>query len=303
MRGARRIWLASLALAMTLAPTAGGVPQEDPIGALRGARHAWDRGEHVAALEALEPLRHGALRDHVEFLRGRLLRELGRSEEALEALDSALQAGAPSELAARIHREKAALQLSQDLLVEAYSSTRQAWESTRNQELSAELVVDLAREFEARSLPGDALRLYREAWQLWPLADASQGAYERSLYLMEATAAPPAPAEIHVERADRLRGAYRCAAALPIYDAALAEDAQPDALRARAERGRADCLFQRQRYREAAVAYQRVAKREPKNLDPAIRVARWHARAGDRDRALARLDRLARRASATDLAR
>ena len=299
----RRIWLVSLALAMALAPTAAGVPQDDPIGALRGARHAWDRGEHLAALQALEPLRNGPLQDHVEFLRGRLLRELGRTEEALAALDSALQLSAPSELAARIHREKAALQLSKDLLVEAYSSTRLAWESTRDRDLSAELVVELAREFESRSLPGDALRLYREAWRLWPLAKASQPAYERSLYLMEATAAPRASAESHVKRADLLRGAYRCAAALPIYDAALAEDAQPDALRARAERGRADCLFQRQRYREAAVAYQLVAKREPKNLDPQIRVARSHARAGDRDRAVARLDRLARRASEAELAR
>ena len=37
-----------------------------------------------------------------------------------------------------------------------------------------------------------------------------------------------------------------------ILDAILAEEARDDAIRAKAERGRADCLFQRQRYKEAA---------------------------------------------------
>jgi soluble lytic murein transglycosylase len=120
---------------------------------------------------------------------------------------------------------------------------------------------------------------------------------------MEATLAPRASSKLHLRRADRLRNAYRCAPALPIYDAVLAEEGGDEPVRARAERGRADCLFQRQRYREAAVAYQKVARREPKNLDPAIRVARSHARGGDRDRALVLFDRLARRSSETELAR
>ena len=299
----RRIWCTGFASALLLAPVAAGVPTEDPIPALRGARVAWDAGEHQKALAELEPLRHGPLADHVEFLRAGLLQEQGKGDEALEALEAALVVEPPSELAARIYQARSEVHLSQNSLVEAYRAAKSAWESTRDREFSAAMVVELARAFEERALPGDALRLYREAWQLWPLSDASEQAYERSLYLMEATAAPHAPANLHLRRADRLRNAYRCKPALPIYDRVLAEEGQHAPIHARAERGRADCLFQRQRYREAAVAYQRVARREPKNLDPAIRVARSHARAGDRDRALALLDRLARRSPEAELAR
>jgi soluble lytic murein transglycosylase len=299
----RRIWCASFAFVLLLAPVAAGVPTEDPIPALRGARVAWDAGEHQEALAELEPLRNGPLADHVEFLRAGLLREQGKASEALEALEAALGVEPPSELAARIYQARSEVYLSQNSLVEAYRAAKSAWESTRDKEFSAAMVVELARAFEKRSLPGDALRLYRDAWRLWPLADSSEEAYERSLYLMEATAAPRAPANLHLRRADRLRDAYRCEPALPIYDRVLAEEAPDAPIHARAERGRADCLFQRQRYREAAVAYQRVVRRQPRNLDPAIRVARSHARAGDRDRAIALLDRLARRSSETELAR
>lgn len=299
----RRIWCASFALALLLAPVAVGVPSDDPISALRGARLAWDAGERDRALSELEPIRHGPLADHVEYLRAELLREQGKPAEALAALDAALEGDPPSELASRIHKTQAELHLAQNFLVEAYSAAKLAWESTRDQELSARTVVELARAFEARALPGDALRLYRQAWELWPLAEASDEAYERSLYLMEATLAPRAPANLHLRRADRLRSAFRCGTALPIYDAVLAEDGQDEPLVARAEAGRADCLFQRQRYGEAAVAYQRVARRDPKNIDAAIRVARSHARGGDRDRALVLLDRLARRSSESQLAR
>jgi soluble lytic murein transglycosylase len=281
---------------------AANAPDPNPVPLLAEARASWDRGELDSALEALDSLRQGPLADHVALIRGTLLAELSRPQDALAALGLGIEADPPSELRARLHLRAASIHLSLEALVDAYSEMEKAWESTRDKELAAELVAKLARAFEERNLPGDALGLYREAWKRWPLAEASETAYSRSLYLVEATAAERAPIRRHIDRANRLRSAYRCEAALPIYDAALAEGGLGRTLRAKVERGRADCLFQRQRYREAAVAYGKVAARETEDLSAAIRVARSLARAGDRDRALGKFFALAKRASVRDLA-
>jgi soluble lytic murein transglycosylase len=152
-------------------------------------------------------------------------------------------------------------------------------------------------------MPGDALLVYRELARRWPTAEAGLDAFERGERLRRATGAAPDPPLDLVQRGERLRDGYRCEPGLAAFELALAADALEDELRARAERGRADCLFQRRRYAEAETAYAALARRRPGDLSPAIERARARGRLGETLAAADELRALARRARGAERAR
>ncbi len=280
-----------------------GSKAPDPIGKLRQARSYWADGAHKKALKRLADLRGGELDDHIEFLRARWLHEEGQLEAALEAARAALDHSPPLEVRARIQHEVARIHITQGDLLSAYRSQRGAWESTRDPDYAASLTEELALAFEETGLPGDALQLYHRTWRSWPLAERSESAFQRAGVLTKATGAvPPAPAEL-LARADHLRAAGRCQEALPILEDLLALPELKQVLRGRAQRARADCLFQSRRYDEAAAAYKELKKRDPKDSEVAIGMARSLARGGHTARAVKQLEAVARRSDAATLAR
>ena len=284
-----------LVLLAALSAFALGSKPPDPVGTLRKAGSYWQDGKHKKALKRLSNLREGELADHVELLRARWLREKGEPEAALEAARAALTHSPPSEVRARIHHEMAQIHREQGDLLSAYRAQRSAWESTLDPDYAASLVEELARAFDEKVLPGDALRLYDRVWQSWPLAERSGPAFERARLLTEATGAPaPLPSKL-LARADQLREASRCEEALESLDPLLAMAELDEELRRSARRGHADCLFQLRRYSEAAAAYQKLAELDPKAYDEAIYVARALARDGQTTRAVKKLEAVARK--------
>lgn len=275
----------------------GALPQGelDPVPVLRAARSDWEEGARAAAARALLAIQGGVLADHASLLRARLLREESNLDEARQAADLALSYEPPSEVRARVYQEIALIELARDDLLAAYRAQRSGWEASRSRHYAARLVGELADEFASRGLPGDALRLYRKLWQTWPLSEESQRAFERSREITLATGAPAADAKSLIRLARRLRESFRCERALLVHDLVLARETLDDGLRSKAERGRADCLFQRRRYREAASTYARLSAANPRSTDLVIRAARADNRAGDREQALRRLASVARR--------
>jgi soluble lytic murein transglycosylase len=268
----------------------------DPVKRLERARVALSKDDAKGALKALKGLRKGPLADHASLLRARVLRQEGRLEEAIEAAREGLATEAPSEVRALLGQEEARAHLAQGDLLRAHRAQRQAWESSRIPERAAELMAELAQTYDAHALPGDALLLYRETWERWPLTEAADLAYVRSTELEKGTgASPPGPEQL-LRLADRLRSAYRCSDAFGVYDRALAKDGIEPAARRKAEYGRADCLFAGKRYEEAIEAYARLAAGEPEEDQSELALARSHARNGNERLALRKLDLVARRA-------
>ncbi len=293
-------------LAVLLLPLVlGAVPETpapDPAGDLRAARTAWDAGDSRAALQALHPLEGGPLQDHGALLRATWLHEMQDLDGALAAASEALAHDPPAEVRSLVHQELAAVYLERDDLGEAYRAQEAAWTSTRSRQTAARLAYEFAQTFESRGLPGDARRLYRKIWQTWPRSESSAGAFERSRFLSEATGTEPAQPKPLLRYADGLRTAYLCDGALEIYDQVLARELDAKT-RLRAERGRADCLFQRRRYAEAEAAYRQLAREDPSDIDAAIRAARSQARGGKTDEAVQSLTAIAKRTERTHRAR
>ncbi len=275
-------------LALVLLLCTAAVPGKiaDPATVLVEVRHDWSEGELDQALERLAVLEESDLADHVALIRARILREQGKVEDAVAAARHGLQRDPPSEVESRLHHEIAQLRLEQGDLLATYREQRLAWESSRDPENSALLMLEVAQAFDGKPLPGDALRLYREVWQRWPLSEVAELAYDRSVELTAATGAPELTLDSLLQLAERLRGSARFERALSIYDEVLAR-AEPDtADRGEAEKGRAKCLFNLRRYSEAKDAFARIAEADPTDGDAIIYVARSLARSGKTDKAL-----------------
>lgn len=285
-----------LLLLLALTGFLPGAKTPDPVGKLREASTYWEKGKSRKALARLSDLRKGDLADHVELLRARWLRETGELAPALEAAQAALDLSPPSEVRARSQHEIAQIRLAQGDLLAAYRAQRAAWESTRNPDYAALLVDELAHAFDAKALPGDALKLYNRVWQKWPLAETSAAAFERSRLLTEATGAPaPAPEKL-LRRANRLRRAGRCEEALATLDLLLAREDLSDETWRDTSRGRANCMFRLRRYNEAVKGYRKLVKSDPKDYDAAIFLARSLARDGNRTQGIKQLETLAKSA-------
>ena len=287
----RRTALALLTLLCTAA-----VPGKiaDPATVLVEVRHEWSEGELDQALEHLAVLEESDLADHVALIRARILREQGQVEDAIAAARHGLQRDPPSEVESRLHSEIAQLRLGQGDLLATYREQRLAWESSRDPENSALLMLEVARAFDGKPLPGDALRLYREVWQRWPLSEVAESAYDRSVELTAATGAPEPTLGSLLEFAKRLRGSARCERAIMLYQEVLARAEPGTEDRGDAETGHAKCLFNLRRYSEAKDAFARIAKRDPTYSDAAIHVARSLARSGKVDAALGEFASLAK---------
>jgi soluble lytic murein transglycosylase len=290
-------------LVLAAASVADPRAAEDPATLLRDVRARLDANDFRRAATLLEPLVSGELADHALYLRAGALREVGDMEGALAATDRALAADPPSELRARIHRERFLLASARSDWLAAYREQRSAWESARNPELSADLALELARAFESAGLPGDALAAYETVWRRWPLSRAAAPAWDRSHYLAAAVGAPPRDADVLLERADRLREAFRCEPALLLYDELGAATPPSPEFARKVAIGRAHCLFQRRRYTEAESAFRALAT--GKRPDPELRLmaARSRARRGDPEGAAADLEALAKRGDAALRAR
>jgi tetratricopeptide (TPR) repeat protein len=292
------------AVAAAAALCAGAVPaQPDPVPLLRAARAHLDSGASAEAISQLAQLEATALADHAGLLRARLLREVGRIDDAVAAAEAGLAAEPPSELRALLKQELARSALAKGELASAYRLQRAGWEISKQPQLPPSLAMELAREFELRGMPADALRLYRRVWRTWPRSAEGRTAFERSAILAEGTGVAAADPKDVLEFADGLRKSYRCDSALPVYERQIALDGAPEKLQRRAERGRAQCLFQRRRYEEARVAWDALAKQNPKDLDAATRAARSLARGGHTTESVKRLEAIAKRAGPATRAR
>ncbi len=289
--GRRRGILALLAAALTAAaPPDGKLPQA--AAALRDAKLLWDAGQQEEALARLDGAGSERLGAHVAITRGAWLLQRGQLNPALAAARAARAYGPPTEVRVRIARLEARIQLAQQDLSAAYRAQRSAWEGTRYPDYALELMAELARAYEEGERPADALRLYRDAWQRWPLAEGSDEVFAHDQRLRRTTGAGRPPAAALVARADKLRKAYRCGEALPIYEDLSRAPKLNEKQRGAIQRGQADCLFQRRRYDEATRAYDQLLKQDPDNFDMALRRARAHARRGRTRKAVQQLEAL-----------
>jgi soluble lytic murein transglycosylase len=280
-------------------------PESDAVDALRRVRQALDAGDLERVLKRLARLDSSPLADHAALLRARAQHQLGRKDDAIAAAEAGLRLDPPRELEFLLLQEIARIEIGRGRLLEAYKAGQRAWESTGDAERAAALAHELARAFDANGLPGDALQLYRRVWSDWPLAEVAEPAFERSEQLTQGTGAPAAPVYSLLQRANRLREAFRCAAALPLYERAVLRAAELDASAQRGAReGRARCLFDTRRYAEAAEAFAQLAKdrKDPESVDFGVLSARAWSRTGDESRALADLAALRKRASPEDRA-
>jgi soluble lytic murein transglycosylase len=252
----------------------------------------------------LEEVAPGLLPDHAALIRARRLRAEGELDDAIEAAQTGLRFEPPSEVRAELYRELSRVHITREKFVAAYRAQDRGRSAARDPRRSAEMTHELAQDFDKASLPGDALTLYRQVWTDWPKTKVAKKAYARSLQIERATGAEPSPPVVILSVADALSNGGRCDEALELYERALAEDGLEPPLRRRAEYARADCLFARKRYTEAADAYARIVESEP-GADTKVRVAlaRTHARSGNKTLAVKQLDAVARKADPVTRAR
>ncbi len=284
-------------------PEAAQPAASELVTALRRARSEWSQGHGEAALEALEPLRVGLLGDHVELIRTAWLRELHRLPDSVTAAQAGLAQEPPSEVRAHLYQELAQTHLAAGELPDAYRAQRSSWEASHDSSRKAELQIELARAFERKQLPADALRLYRRTWSEGPITPVTQEAYDRDRLLTRATGAPEPPLEELLQRAERLRSAWECDRALPLVTELAGKPGLSPALTLQLEQDRAACLFQTRRYAEAAAAYGALVARRPQDHDAAIQRARAIGRQGDLELAVRELRALAKRAPPATSAR
>ena len=268
--------------------------------ALREASQLRDQGQYSAAEKKLHKLEDGDLAGPLGLARARLLHASGDLDGAAHTAEAAAAKIPASEIRAHLYAELMAIYLERGQLESAREAQRAASDTTRSTEVAAKLALELAQAYEAHGKPDDALALYTKLWQSYPLAAPSEAAFARTRALSSAPGAPPLDPSDLLARADRLRGAFRCESALPIYDALLAPGdpsaagPPPAAPRLTLERSRAECLFVSRRYTDAAAAYHALAARDPKDMDARFQEARALARSGARDPAVAALEKLTR---------
>jgi peptidoglycan lytic transglycosylase len=295
------------ALAAMLVAGAGLVRADDKdadvVSRLREASDLRDRGQYGAAAKKLARLADGELAGAVGLLRTRLLHADGQLDEAAH-IGEAAAAGIPSaEVRAHLYAELASIYLERGDLASAQEAQRAASDATRSSEYAARLTSDLAAAYETRGRSAEALALYTRVWQSYPLSSSAANALVRATELAASTGAPPPDAGALVARADRLRGAFRCDAALPLYESLLARPDITAPEKPGLERGRAECLFMARRYADAVTAYRELAKRDPEDFEARFQEARALARSGDRDAAIAALEKLTRTKDAAQRAR
>ena len=267
----------------------------DLVAKLREASQLRDSGQYEAAEKKLGKLEEGDLAGPLGLVRARLLHSSGDLDGAAHTAEAAAGKIPAAEVRAHLYGELARIYLERGELEPAREAQRAASDATRSGEAAARLELELAQAYESHGRPAEALELYTKLWQSYPASGAADTAFARGRALASAAGTPLGPAVL-LARADRLRVAFRCDAALPLYDALLAPDAADaaPAPRANLERSRAECLFLARRYADAAAAFHALGARDPKDLEVRFQEARALARSGARDPAVAQLEKLTR---------
>ncbi len=291
------------ALLASAAPVRADDTDAEVVARLREASELRDRGEYGAAAKKLEKVGQGDLAGPVGLMRTRLLRSDAKLDEAAHVAEAVAGRIPTSELRAHLYAELAAIYLERGDLASAREAQLAASDATRSSDYAAKLTNELAKAYEAHGLSAEALALYTKVWQSYPLSGAADGALLRAQALAASSGAPPPEPAALVARADRLREAFRCEAALPLYETLLARPDTNPVQRPGLERGRAECLFMARRYGDAVNAYRALAKRDPKDFEARFQEARALARNGAREPAIAALEKLTRTQDALQRAR
>jgi soluble lytic murein transglycosylase len=288
------LWrVCAIALTLALAPLTRAQDAETAqVEALREASALREAGSYAAAAEKLEALSGGELAASVGLLRARLLVSDSKPEEAAQAAQAALALDPPAELRANLYAELARTAFERGDLAAAADAQTRAWEATRDGDYAARLMLELAQAYEKNARPADAFAVYARIWRSQPLAPAAVDAYARELALGPTLGQPAPDSQALVARAYRLRERYRCDLALPLFETVLARPDTSAPEKARLERTRADCLFERRRYTESLEAYRAIGARDPSNMDVQILIGRSLARSGELKPAIAAFEKL-----------
>jgi len=283
----------SLALvACLLVASAARADDAEIVARLREASELRAQGKYGDAAKKLSKLEEGDLAAPLGLAHARLLRADGKPEDAAHVAEAAAAKIPSDEIRAHLYAELASLYLERGDLVSAREAQHAAADATRSSEYAAQLAVDLAKAYETHGLPAEALALYTRVWQGWPLTASAETAFARGTALATATGAPQPEAVLLIARADKLRESFHCDAALPIYESLLARPETAALHKPGLERGRAECLFMARRYTDAVDAYKALAKRDPNDFESRFQEARALARSGQRDPAVAALEKL-----------
>ncbi|MFI5317317.1 MAG: transglycosylase SLT domain-containing protein [Myxococcota bacterium] len=311
MREARQMRRRALRLALSAALAAGApaARADDAradaaiVSRLHEASDLRDQGQYGASAKKLAKLAEGEFVGPVGLLRTRLLRASGDLDEAAHIAEAAAASIPAAEIRAHLYAELASIYLERGDLTSAREAQHAASDATRSSDFSARLVSELAHAYETRARIPEALALYTRVWQSYPLSSAADGAFARATALAASSGAPPPEPAALIARADRLREALRCDAALPLYESLLARPDTGAVQRPNLERGRAECLFMARRYADAVEAYRALVKRDPKDFEAHFQEARALARSGAREPAVAALEKLTRTPDAAQRAR
>jgi soluble lytic murein transglycosylase len=298
--------LRSASLAVWLA--AAGAHADPPTDAelvarLKEASELREKGDFGGAAKKLKKLADGDLAGPVGLLRTRLLRADKEPDEAAHVAVAAAPLTPSSELRAHLYAELAGIYFDKGDLSNAHQAQLAAADATRSSEYAARLTSDLAAAYESHGKPAEALELYTKVWQGYPLSGAAGGALTRATALAIQTGAPGPEDSALAARADKLREAFRCDSALPLYESLLARTAPDAPVRPRLTRGRADCLFMARRYGDAVDAYRALAQADPRDFESRFQEARALARSGAREPAVAALEKLTKTKDALERAR
>jgi peptidoglycan lytic transglycosylase len=288
-------WLFMLLAGVSLAAAVPARADDAELTAkLREASLLRDQGKYADAAKKLEKLADGDLAAPLGLARARLLRADGKADDAAHAAEAAAAHIPAAEVRAHLYAELASIYLERNDLPSAREAQHAAADATRSAEYAAQLANQLARAYESHGQPAEAIALYTRVWQSYPLSGSAETAFARASALATSTGAPQPEASALIARADRLRESFRCDAALPLYESLLARKDMAPAHKPGLDRGRAECLFMARRYSDAVDAYKKLAARDPKDFEARFQHARALARSGQRDPAVAELEKLVR---------
>jgi len=301
MGNSRRI-AAALALALVCAVTlraraddaasAAANADAELVAKLREASALRDKGDYGGAAKKLAKLEDSEVGPALGLARTRLLRADGEPEKAAHVAEATAARIPAAELRAHLYAELAAIYLERNDLASAHQAQQAAWDATRDSDYAARLTSELAQAYEARDHAPEALELYTRVWKSFPLSGAAVTAFAKAQALAAKSGAPAPESAPLLARADRLREGFRCDLALPLYESVLARPETTAEAKPGLERRRADCLFMLRRYTDAASDYAALSAADPKDLELRFQQARAQSRAGQRDAAIAELEKL-----------